>query len=70
MHIFRFDCFLTPTGFPNFSREWEELFLQTKLLAVDSSLGYLSMKKFHLGSEIRQRESAGGGGGWQHEQNT
>ena len=57
----------SPTGFSNFSREWEE-FLQTKFLAVASSLGHLSMKKFSdwtfcLGSKIRQREGAGG---WQH----
>ena len=49
----------------NFSRKWEELFLQTKFLAVGSSLGHLSMKKFldrtyHLGSKITQREGAGG----------
>ena len=35
----------TPTGFFNFSREWEELFLQTKFLAVGSSLANLAMKK-------------------------
>ena len=36
----------TPTGFSNFFREWEEIFLQTKFLAVRSSLGHLSMRKF------------------------
>ena len=56
-----------PTGFPNFSREWEELSLQTKFLAVGSSLGHLSIKNFsdrtyRLGSKIRQREGVGGGG--------
>ena len=34
-----------PTGFSNFSREWEELSSQTKFLAVGSSLGQQSMKK-------------------------
>ena len=35
------------TGFSSFSREWEELFWQTKFLAVvGSSLGHVSMKKF------------------------
>ena len=51
--------------FCNFSREWEEFLLQTKFLAIGSSLGHLSMKKFRsdcLGSKIRQREGAGGGG--------
>ena len=58
----------TPANsFSNFSREWEELFLQTKFLAVRSSLGYLSMKRFsdrtyRLGSKIRQREGAREGG--------
>ena len=52
--------------FSNFSLEWEELLLQTKFLAVGSSLGHLSRKKFsdqtyHLGSKIRQREDAGAG---------
>ena len=56
---------------PNFSREWEELFLQTKFLAVGSSLGHLSMKKFSdqtycLGSKIRQREGTGSGNGGCH----
>ena len=37
---------LHPTGFSNFYREWEEVFLQTKFLAVALSLGHLSMKKF------------------------
>ena len=54
-----------PTGFSNFSREWEELFMQTKFLAVASSLGHLSMKNFsdqtyRLGSKIKQREGAEG----------
>ena len=35
-----------PTGFSDFSREWKELFLQTKFLAEGSSLEHLSMKKF------------------------
>ena len=51
--------------FSSFSQKWEELFLQTKFLRVDSSLGHLSMKKnsdrtYRLGSKIRQREGAGG----------
>ena len=42
-----------------------ESFKQTNLLAVGSSLGRLSMKKFSdwsycLGPKIRQREGAGG----------
>ena len=45
------------------------VFFQTKFSAVGSSLGHLSMKKFFrsklcLGPKIRQREGAGGGGGW------
>ena len=56
---------------PNFSREWEEPFLQTKFLAVGSSLRHLSMKNFsdqtyRLGSKIRQREGTGGGNGGYH----
>ena len=39
----------TPTVFSSFSREWEELFLQTKLLGAGSSLGHLCMKKFSVG---------------------
>ena len=35
-----------PTGFSSSSLEWEEPFLQTKFLAVGSSLGHLSMEKF------------------------
>ena len=31
-----------PTGFSNFSLEWEELFLQTKFLVAGSSLEHLS----------------------------
>ena len=47
-----------PTGFSSFSGEWEELLLETKFLAVASSLGHLSMKKFShwtycLGTKIR-----------------
>ena len=59
----------TTTGFSSFSREWEELLFQTKLLAIVSSLGHLSTKNFSdrtycLGSKIRLRgECAGGGGG-------
>ena len=58
------------TGFSSFSREWEELLLQTKFLAVGSSLGHLSMKKFFRSDplscpKIRQREGAGRGGGGQ-----
>ena len=50
---------------PVFSQEWEELLFQTKFLAVVSSLGHLSIKKFsdrtnRLGSKIRQTEGAGG----------
>ena len=37
---------IPPTGFSRFSREWEDLSLQTKFLAVGSALGYLSMKNF------------------------
>ena len=55
------------TGFSSFSQKWEEIFLQTEFLPVGSSLGHLSMETFtdrtyRLGSEIRQREGAGGGG--------
>ena len=62
----------TPSsGFPDFSREQEELLLQTKFLAVGSSLGHLSMKKFsdrtcHLGSKIRQKEGCWGVGNHPH----
>ena len=35
-----------PTGFSNFSQKFEELFLQTKLFPIGSSLGHLPMKKF------------------------
>ena len=57
----------TPTGFSSFSQEWEDLLFQTKFLAVFSSLGHLSIKKFsdrtnRLHSKITQREGAGG---WQ-----
>ena len=50
----------SPTDFSNFSLEWEEPLLQTKFLAVGSSLRHLSMKNFsdwtyRLGSKIRQR---------------
>ena len=53
-------------GGSSFFREWEELFLRTKFLAVGSSLRYLSIKKFsdrthRFGPKIRQREGAGGG---------
>ena len=49
--------------FPVFSREWEELLFQTKFLAVGTSLGHLSTKKFsdwscRLGPKIRKREGA------------
>ena len=49
----------------------ERAFFQTKLLAVGSSLGHLSMKFFldrtyRLGHKIRQRESAGGSGNHSH----
>ena len=53
-----------PNRFSNFSPEWEELLLQTKFLAAGSSLGHLSTDRTNrLGSKIRQREGAGGGGG-------
>ena len=58
-----------PTGFSNFSQKWEELFLQTKFLAVGSSLGHLSMKNFfHIGPAILalkldEGRVLGGGGG-------
>ena len=53
--------------FFNFSREWEELFLKTKFLAVASTLGHLCLKKFsdriyRLGSKIGQRECTLGEG--------
>ena len=63
-----------PTGFSNFSREWEELSLQTKFLAVGSSFGTSVHEKiFHivlqavLALKLDKREGAGGGGGggWQ-----
>ena len=51
------------TGFFSFPQEWEELLFQTKLLAVVSSLGHLSIKNFsdrtnRLGSKIKHREGA------------
>ena len=56
-----------PNRFSQFFSGMGRDFLQTKFLAVASSLGHLSMKKFldrtyRLGSKIRQREDAGG---WQ-----
>ena len=33
------------TGFSSFSLEWEELSIQTNILAVGLSLGHLSMRK-------------------------
>ena len=56
-----------PKRFSSFSREWGELLFQTKLLAVGTSLGHLSMKKFsdwsyHLVPKVRQREDAEGCG--------
>ena len=56
----------TPNRFFQFFSDGEELFLQTKLLPVGSSLGHLSMKNFldqtyRLASKIRQREGAGKG---------
>ena len=59
-----------PTGFPNFSREWKELLLQTKFLAVGSSLEHLSMKKFLDRSyRLGSNETKGGcwGGGNHHD---
>ena len=49
-----------PTGFFQFFSGMGRTFLKTKFLAVGSSLGNLSMKKFsdrtyRLGSKIRQR---------------
>ena len=38
--------------FSSSSREWEELSFQTKFLAIGSSLGHLSMKKFQIGPII------------------
>ena len=62
----------TATGFSSFSREWEELLFQTKLLAVVSSYlwdicppNFFLDRTYCLGSKIRLRECAGGGGGWQ-----
>ena len=56
-----------PNRFLQFFSGMGRAFLQTKFLAVGSSLGHLSMKMFsdrtyRLGSKIRQREAAGGGG--------
>ena len=47
-----------PKGFSIFSREWGELLFQTNFMAVGTSLGHFSMKKFsdwsyHLGPEIK-----------------
>ena len=58
----------TPYRFFQFFSEMGRGFLQTKFLPVDSSLGHLPIKNFsyrtyRLGSKIRQKEGAGGGGG-------
>ena len=57
----------TPNRLFHIFSELGTAFLQTKFLPVGSSFGHLSMIKFsnrtyRLGSEIRQREGAGG---WQ-----
>ena len=54
-----------PTGFSNFSQNWEEVYLQTKFLPVGSSLGHLSMKKFCRLALILDKGMGAGGGGWQ-----
>ena len=58
---------LPPTGFSNFSREYEELLLQTKFLAVDSFHGHLSKKKFQIGPIVLVLKLDKGRalGGWQ-----
>ena len=60
----------TATGFSSFSREWEELLFQTKLLAVVSSYLWdicppkiFLDRTYCLGSKIRLRECGSGGGG-------
>ena len=53
-----------PKAFSSFSREWGELLLETNFLAVDTSLGHLSMKKFpdcryRVGPKIEQKRVPG-----------
>ena len=52
-----------PTGFSNFSREWEELSSQTKFLAVGSSLVHEKIVQIGPTILVLQEEGAGGGGG-------
>ena len=61
-------CLPPPNGFSYFSSDWGELLFRTYFLAVGTSLGHLSMKKFsnptyRVGPKIRPRDRVGGGVG-------
>ena len=56
----------SPTGFSNYSGEWEDLFCKLNFLAVGiCPLKYFQIRPIdRLSSKIRQREGPGKGG-WQ-----